>query len=465
MTTDSFDVAVIGAGSAGLVAATTARRLGASVLLVEAERVGGDCTWTGCVPSKALIHAATVAHRARRAGWLAAGEPDFGAVMGQVRRAIDRVYQGETPERLRELGIDVRIASAHFRDRSTLIAGGQEVRARKYIVCTGAVPTLPSIPGLTETPHLTYLDVFDLKQLPRRLLVLGAGPVGAELAQAFARLGSRVTVLDAAQVLLPVADPEASRVLADVFAAEGVGLRLDALVSRIKVATDGVVLHDSLGSITGDQLLVATGRRPRIDGLGLENAAIRASASGIEVDQRLRTTNPNVYAAGDVAGSLQFTHYAAWQGFVAARNALFPGSGRGMRGGLPWAVFTDPVVAQVGLGEKEARDHYGEIQVHRLDIARVDRAQTDQSDLGFIKLVARKGRLLGACVVSVNAGEMVNELSTALDARLGLRELADTIHVYPTFGFGIQQIASEASLGLWTTGWRRRLARVVRTRE
>ena len=447
-----YDLAVIGAGSAGLVAATTAAQLGASVLLIERDRVGGDCTWTGCVPSKALIHAAAAAHHARRAGWLSGAEVDFGAVMAGVHAAVERVYAGESPAQLERLGITVRIAEAEFADPSSLRVGGEIVRARRYLVATGADPWEPEVPGLAAIPHLNHLNVFELSRLPRSLLVLGGGPVGCELAQAFGRLGSRVTILDQASRLLEIADPEASALVGEVFQREGIELRLGTAVSAFQTTPSGIAARCGESLIEASTLLVATGRRARTTGLGLDAAGIAVGALGIEVDSRLRTTNPIVYAAGDVAGSLQFTHYAAWQGARAIRNALFPGSASGIRSGLPWAVFTDPVVAQVGTTTTMPG-----IQAHRLGGDRVDRAQAEDRTAGYLKLYSRAGRVVGGSAVGAAGGELVNELSVAIDAGLKMSQLAGSIHVYPTYGFAIQQLAAQAELERYSGGWRRRL--------
>ena len=464
-----YDLVVVGAGSAGLIAAPFASAMGARVLLVEKDRIGGDCTWTGCVPSKALIHTAGIVHSVREAAPLSTAPMavtlDTGRVMARVQAAIDGVYAFETPESLAQQGVEVAFGAARFIDADAIAIDDRRVTARRFVVCTGADPVVPSIPGLAETPFCTYKDVFSLKVLPRRLLVLGSGPTGAELAQAFRRLGSEVSLVEAADRLLPIADPEASAVLLDRFTREGVEVHLRAHVDRIEGAEGRIVVIAGESRIEGDALLVAVGRRPNLDALELERASVAATEQGIAVDGKLRTSNPRIYAAGDAAGSLQFTHYAGWQGYVAARNALLPGAMRGKRDGVPWVVFTDPEIGQVGLTDEEARGRRGRTEVLHLPLERIDRAQTTGDLDGFIKLVARSDRLVGATVVAPVAGEIINELAFAIKSRTRLRELSSTIHVYPTYGIGIQQLASRASIAEFARSWQGRLLRRLRQRS
>jgi len=465
----AFDLVVIGAGSAGLVAAPFASSVGAKVLLVEKDRIGGDCTWTGCVPSKALIHTAGIVRCMRDAvalvGSASAPTLDAGRIMKRVRAAIDGVYAFETADALREQGIDVAFGAARFVGKDTIAIADRHVTSRHFVVCTGAEPTVPSIAGLAQTPFLTYREVFSLKTIPHRLLVLGSGPVGAELAQAFGRLGSEIVLVEAADRLLPIADPDASAVLWDRFTREGVEVFVRAPVDHVEETGDGIALTAARARIEGDALLVSVGRRPRLDELNLERAGVAFTEDGISVDSKLRTSNPRIYAAGDAAGSIQFTHYAGWQGYVAARNALFPGAMRGKREGVPWVVFTDPEVGQVGLSEEEARDRGWRTEVLRLPLERIDRAQTTGELDGFIKMVTRNGILVGATVVAPVAGEIINELALAIQSKATLRQLSSTIHAYPTYGIGIQQLASHATIAEFTRGWRGRLLRRLARRS
>jgi len=433
------DLVVIGGGSAGLVAAEFGARFGADVLLIEKDKLGGDCTWTGCVPSKALLHAAGVAHQIRAASDVGSGtkiaEVNFPEVMRRVREAVAAVYSFETPEQLRRRGIEVELAEAQFLDRTSVEVAGRRIVARNLIICAGAVPQRPPVTGLEVVPHRTYEEVFDLEELPHRLLVLGGGPIGVELAQAFAHLGSEVTLAEKESRLLPMADREASDLLTRRLAADGVRIETGLELEKV-LWDDGKVMADSArGRMTADLLLVATGRRPDVEGLQLARAGVDHDQHGIRVDQKLKTSQDHIYAAGDVIGSFQFMHYAGWQGCVAARNALFPGSIRGVGSTVPWAVFTQPELAQVGLTEEQAREQGRKMAVHRLPLERVDRAQTSRQTDGFIKIVATpSGKILGATIVAPAAGELANELSVAIACGVDLQRLASTMHVYPSKG-------------------------------
>jgi pyruvate/2-oxoglutarate dehydrogenase complex dihydrolipoamide dehydrogenase (E3) component len=466
---DRYDLVVIGAGSAGLVAADFAARFGARVLLIEKSRIGGDCTWTGCVPSKALLHAASLAHRSRVASHLGilvgSVEIDFPTVMRQVRQAVARVYSFETPEQLARRGVAVEVGQARFLDEHSVAVGGRRVQGRSFVVCTGAGPQHSTVAGLDAVPYLTYEEVFELDQLPDRLLVLGGGPVGVELAQAFARLGSRVTLLEKASRVLSPADPEAGFLLARVLAAEGVTIETGFEAVDARDTGGEIVLSSKRASFAGDRLLVATGRRPDVEGLDLERAGVEFDERGVRVDPDLKTRQSHIYAAGDVTGSFQFTHYAGWQGYRAARNALFPGSARGLAETVPWAVFTEPELSQVGLTEQQAAERGMKIAVHRLPLERVDRAQTLAETEGFIKIVSSTaGRILGASIVGPAAADVANELAVAMARGVDLSHLASIMHIYPTIGLGVQQLASEFAFGQATRGLRGAVARVLMTR-
>jgi len=463
---DRYDLIVIGGGSAGLTAAGFAARIGARVLIA-AEQLGGDCTWTGCIPSKALIRIARRAHDQLRIGTTLIGtgeiRVDFPRAMAEVRAVIARVYSQETPEVLAGQGIDVAIGPVRFVDGGTIQTGERHIGAKHFVICTGAAPAIPQIPGLGRIPYLTYESIFDLNRLPATLIVLGAGATGIELAQAFARLGSSVTVIEKLSSVLPDLDPEAAATIQHGLESEGVTFQTSAVVTG--VAMDGlrVTVEIDASQLKADSLLMATGRRPRVAALDLERAGVEVRDEAIHVDKNLRTSNPRVYAAGDVTGGFQFTHYAGWQGYVAARNALLPVAQEGLRPNIPWAVFTDPEYAQAGLSETQARAQLGSVIVHRLDLERVDRAQTEDEREGFLKLITDgRGKLVGATVVSRAAGETINELALAIEQGLNVSDLASTIHAYPTFGFAVQQLAAEASLEGAISGMRGKLARALR---
>jgi pyruvate/2-oxoglutarate dehydrogenase complex dihydrolipoamide dehydrogenase (E3) component len=445
-----YDLAVIGGGSAGLAAAISGARMGSSVALVEADRLGGDCTWSGCVPSKALIHAASVVHAARTGGFLS-GKANFAAVRAHVLRARQRVADFDTPETLQALGIDLFSGTARFTSPSVVLVNGTRIEGRSFVICTGATPVVAPIPGLAGSGYLTHETVFELDELPDGLLVVGGGPIGVELAQAFSRLGSRVIVAEALPRLLSVAEPEASDALATRFRDEEIELLLGQSLDSLE--PDHGRLAATIGSrrLVVDRVLLAMGRRPHVEGLGLEGIGVAMNGAGIQVDDRLRTSVPHIFAAGDVIGGAQFTHYAIWHGFVAARNALFPGSTRGQGMSVPWAIFTDPEIAQVGLTEDQARERNGEVSVHRWPIARVDRAQTMAEPDGFIKVISgRRGRVLGASIVGVGSAEIANLVAVALEAGMRMGDLSRTLLIYPTLTYGLGQLAGEA--GLETAG-------------
>ncbi len=455
-----YDIAVIGAGSAGLTAARFAARLGKRVALIEANRVGGDCTWTGCVPSKALLHAAKVAHTVRNANRYGISarnqQVDFAAVMCRVKSAVKEVYAHESPDTLRSEGIDVLEGRAEFRDNHTLAVGERGVSARRFLICTGAAPFVPSIPGLDDTPYLTYETFWDLRTLPERLVVIGGGPIGCELAQACHRLGSRVTLVEAMDRLLPNDESEASQVVAQALRRDGIESRLSSPVESVGRSVHGTGVVVSAGGCTlmGDALLVAVGRRARVDGLGLERAGIEHSPLGIVVDDYLRTSVKHIYAAGDCAGGYQFTHYAGFQGAMAVRNMLLPGRSRARPQHPPWATFTDPEVAHTGYTEEQARQQFGDkVQVSMLPMAHVDRAVTEDATEGFIKVVGRSnGKTLGATVVGSHAAEALSVWSIAAARGLKMRDVAQVIQAYPSLAMGNQHIAWESYLDGLTRG-------------
>ena len=452
MASTAYDLAILGGGAAGLAAADFALSLGLRVALIERTRPGGDCTWSGCVPSKTLLQSARVAQTVRRASLygVAAGPPevDFKAVMARVHAVIAEVYAAESPEALRRKGIDVALGEAAFTGPRTLRVGSWELSARRYLLATGARPVIPRITGLRDVPYLTYQTVWELAALPEHLIVLGGGPIGCELAQAFRRLGSEVTLGEAAARLLPQADADAGEALAGVFQDEGITLHLGKPVTLAAQVGDAVHLIAGDSEINGSALLVAVGRGPVTDSLGLEVAGVAADAKGIKVNTNLRTANRRIYAAGDCLGSYQFTHYAGWQGVTAVRNAFLPGNVAGLRQSVPWTVFTDPEVAQAGIDETQARELHGErVKTLTRPITADDRAHTDGVTTGFVKLVyLENGRLLGASLVAPRAAEMLQEWVVALERGLKVGDLAGVIHVYPGYALSNQQAAYQVRL-------------------
>jgi pyruvate/2-oxoglutarate dehydrogenase complex dihydrolipoamide dehydrogenase (E3) component len=453
-----YDLLILGGGSAGLVAAELASAFGAKVALVDRSRLGGECLYTGCVPSKALLHCARLAVYARR--WAAHGADarksvtDFAAVMNSVRHAIDDIYrQSDNPERFVAKGVEVAIGETRFVGRDRLSVNGKEVFANRVFICTGSHSLIPSIAGLERSDFLTNETVFDLRELPSRLTILGGGPVGCELGQAFARLGAQVTILQRADRLLPKEDPAASALLRARLVAEGMTIHTRAAIDAVeRRGSDTVVLahvDDAPQEVVCDRLFVAVGRGPNVDGLSLDVAGVRADArSGIVVDKRLRTSNPRVYAGGDVIGGYRFTHAAALHARVAVRNALFLGATELDQRVMPQATFTDPEVARVGLGEEEARRRHGSsVRTFVQSFTGVDRAITDEATEGFVKLVSAKdGAVLGAQIVGPGAGDYINEVALAMQQHLGVDALASTTHVYPTLALAIQQAAGQYAI-------------------
>ena len=455
MARPEYDLAIIGAGAGGLIAARFAAQLGARVLLAERDRIGGDCTWTGCVPSKSLIRVAKAAHEVRTAARFgiqgASCTVDMPRVRDYVQGKVQQIYLPTSPEALGREGIEVALGPASFQDDRTLRIEERSIVARRYLVCTGATPVTPPIAGLAGTPHFTYHTIFESPRLPASLIVIGGGPLGMELAQAYQRLGSQVTIV--APRLLPHDDPEAAGVLQRVFEREGIQwLRGRAIAARQEPA-GLVVASGAEGEAHGESLLVAAGRRPNVEGLALDRAGVAHSDRGIPVDDRLRTNVPHIYAAGDVLGGEQFSHVAGWQAFEATRNALLPGSASGRANPMAWVTFTDPEVAQVGMGEVAARQRFGQAAtVTRWDIARADRAKCDDEEEGFIKLVSdRRGVLIGATIVASRAGEMSGELSLAIARGLRVGEVATAVHAYPTYATALQQMASQVATTRWAS--------------
>jgi pyruvate/2-oxoglutarate dehydrogenase complex dihydrolipoamide dehydrogenase (E3) component len=446
MTAREFDLVIVGAGSGGLTAAGFAVQLGAKVALVEKNRIGGDCTWTGCVPSKALLKAAKVAHEIRTAARFGiTADPlvvEMANVRAYVRRAIEQVYEFETPEKLQKRGIEVMHGAAGFVDSRNIQVGDQLVRGKAFLLTTGARPRIPSIAGLRDAPFLTYEQIFDNDRLPRSMIVIGGGPIGMEMAQAHQRLGADVSLV--ADRLLPKDEPEAREVMRRVLEREGVRFvwgrakLVRKQGAEIVVATDGE-------EVCGDLMLIASGRQPAVAGLDLEKAGVAYSEKGIPVDDRLRTNVKHIYAAGDVTGGYQFTHFAGWQAFQATRNALLPGSSPGLTDLVPWVTFTDPEVAHIGLTEEQARSKFGDsIDIHRREMTHTDRAICEDDRDGFIKVITEKdGRLLGATLVNARAGEAITELVMAMKHGMRVSDLAGAIHAYPTYSTPVQQLAAE----------------------
>jgi pyruvate/2-oxoglutarate dehydrogenase complex dihydrolipoamide dehydrogenase (E3) component len=449
------DICVIGAGSAGLAVAAGAAQMGARTVLIEVNRMGGDCLNTGCVPSKSLLAAAKAAHAAWEAARfgvrLPAPEVDFARVRDYIHEVIANIAPHDSVERFTALGCTVIKARARFLDDRTVEADGKRIRARRFVIATGSRAAVPSIPGLDSVPYFTNETLFDNGTLPEHLVIIGAGPIGCEMAQAHRRLGSQVTVLDLGP-MLPKDDPDAVAVIRSAFAAEGIAVVEKAKILRIAKSGQriGIALADEGRErwIEGSHLLIATGRTPNVEGLGLEAAGIHASAKGIEVDARLRSSNRRVYAAGDVAGSYQFTHLASYHAGVILRNALFRLPAKTDLRALPWVTYADPELAQVGMTEAQARQVHGDrVRALRAELAGNDRAQAESATQGFIKVVVTKrGRVLGATIAGRHAGELALPWVLSVSRGLRIGALAAAIAPYPTFS----EISKRAAGGFYT---------------
>ena len=438
-----YNLVVIGGGTAGLVSAMGAAGLGARVALIERHLLGGDCLNYGCVPSKALIRAARAAfdatHLAAFGGVSSpSGELDFGAVMKRMRRLRAGIAHHDSAARFSQAGVDVFLGDAHFVSNQQVEVAGTRLRFARAVIATGARAVDLPVPGLADSGYLTNETVFSLTSLPRRLAVIGAGPIGCELAQAFRRFGSEVSVIAKDARVLPREDADAAAVVEDQLTAEGITLVLGAGLSRVATTSEGKKLEFERGrgpeSLVADEILVAVGRAPNTEGLGLERAGVAFDRSGVRVNERLRTTNTRIYAAGDVCSTYKFTHAADAMARIVLENALFFGRRRTSSLVIPWTTYTDPEVAHVGLYDDQARSKGFDVATFTVQLADVDRAILDGETNGFARLHvnARNGRILGATLVARHAGEMIGEASLAMTSGLTIGALARTVHPYPT---------------------------------
>ncbi len=438
-----YNLLVIGAGAAGLVSAYIGATVKAKVALVEKHRMGGDCLNTGCVPSKALLRTARLIAEARasqRYGIRSlTPELDFGAVMTRIREVIARIEPHDSPERYQAMGVEVIEGTATLVSPWEVEVDGRRLSARAIVLATGAEPLVPELPGLDQTDYLTSDTLWDLKELPERMVVLGGGPIGCELAQAFARLGANVTVVEMSEHLLPREDPEAGALLAEHLEHDGAEVAVDHRAVRVDNGDTLVCSHNGEEvHLPFDQLLVALGRRTRTSGYGLETIGVHLSERGqIHADPLQRTNFPNVYVCGDAAGPYQFTHVAAHQAWTAAVNALISPfwTFRTDYRVIPWVTFTDPEVARVGLNEQEAAERGIEVEVTRYGLDDLDRAIADGDAYGQVKVLTEPGkdRILGVTLIGAHAGEMLAEFVLAMKHNLGLNKILGTIHVYPTW--------------------------------
>jgi pyruvate/2-oxoglutarate dehydrogenase complex dihydrolipoamide dehydrogenase (E3) component len=433
------DLIIIGGGVGGLVTASVAGQLGLKVTLIEkSARLGGDCLHYGCVPSKTLIHSAKIAATMRTAANIGlpafAPQIDIAKVNARIHRVIDEIQTHDDPERFRGYGVDVRLGTAaRFTGRQAVEVDGVTLHGRRFVIATGSSPLVPPIPGLVESGFVTNEDMYSLDQLPRQLVVLGGGPIGLEMAQAFRRLGSAVTLIEAEPRILAREDRDVSDALTEILRAEGIVVHTGARAERVGIEDGRKIVYCSGGvSVDCDTLLVAIGRQPNVDGLGLEQAAVAYGKKGIEVDRRLRTSNRRVYACGDVTGLMPFTHVAEYQAGIIIGNALFRFPKKADYSAIPWVIYTDPELARVGQDETQAAAANRKIETVRFEFKSLDRARAENATGGFAKLVLHQGRIVGATVLGAHAGELIHELALAITKRLKPGDLSGLVHAYPT---------------------------------
>lgn len=466
-----FDLVIIGGGVAGLVSASGAARLGARVALVESVSLGGDCLRSGCVPTKRLVRSAKVASLARRAAEFgidtAEVRVDFPRVMELMRKAQAKVGEHDSPERFRKMGVELFFGKGQFASPHSFLLNGEEITARKFIISTGSSPAVASIEGLGEA-CLTNETALKLERLPGSLAILGGGPIGIEFSQIFARLGSKVTVFERRDRILPREDKELSDMLIEILASDGIKVELGAGIRSVRRDGGKKIINSSSSgkeaSIAVDEVMAAMGRAPNVEGLGLDKAGVAYDRrAGIRVDSRLRTSQPHIYGAGDVAGPFAFTHVAEYQSGIALGNALFPILKRSADYSVvPWTTFTDPELARVGLTEEEARERFGkEAAVYRFPLKGVDRAVTDGETAGLIKLVCRKKRIIGAHILGPGAGELIHEYVLAMKAGIPVTGVSGTIHVYPTLSMGVKRAADQYYIEKLFSGLFPKLARRI----
>lgn len=451
-----YNLVVIGAGTAGLVTAAGAAGLGAKVALIERHLMGGDCLNTGCVPSKAIIKSARAMHAVTKSNELGIQvDPHsvtvhFPQVMERMRKLRADISQHDSAQRFKELGVDVFIGAAQFLNETTIEVDQRQLHFKKAVITTGARAAVPEIIGLKETGFLTNETIFSLTKLPNRLAVLGAGPIGCELAQTFARFGSEVTLIQSQPQILPREDRDAAQIIQHQLEQDGVKILLNASTTQVSRTETGKQIQiDTQGTLTEiivDEILVSTGRAPNVNGLNLEQAGVKYNERyGITVNDFLQTSNPAIYAAGDICSRYQFTHTADFQARIVIGNALFKGRSKASQLLIPWCTYTDPEIAHVGLYEHDAGKKNIRIQTFVQELKDVDRALLDGETAGFVKIHVKQGtdKILGATIVASHAGDLISEISVAMKSGMGLKQLASVIHPYPTQADAIRKIGDQ----------------------
>ncbi len=451
-----YDLIVIGAGSGGISSAILGKNLGKKVALIEKEKIGGDCTWYGCVPSKALIKASEVAHHVKtleKYGLSMSGNPflDAKQVMAHVRTVRENVYEEEKPEVFEKMGIDVHIGPAEFLDKHRIQVGEKTFSSKTFLISTGSSPFVPPIEGIQDVPFLTNETIFDLVSLPDSMVVIGGGPIGSEMASALGKLGVEVTQVEVSDHILSKEDPELSEILMDRFSENGIKILCQSRATKLSKRDPKIVVtleSKEIKQIETDSVLMAVGRRPNVNGMNLENAGVKYTEKGINVNDKLQTSASHIYAIGDVIGSYQFSHIAEYHSEIVVPNAVLPLPFKRKVNyeNIVWTTFTDPEFARGGLTETEARDKYGDrIKVFRFNYSRVDRAKTDLMTIGLSKyIVGKKGKLLGIHIIGERAGELLHEAQLAKSMGIPFHKIRSMVHVYPTYGDMVKRPAVAA---------------------
>ena len=453
MSRPEFDIVVIGGGAGGLVVAAGGSALGAKVAIVEKNRLGGDCLWYGCVPSKSLLKSARVAYQMRNAErWaLPAANPqvDLARVMERVRSVIAGIEPNDSPERFRGLGVDVIFGEGAFAAPDAFVVNGRTLTATTFVIATGSRPGIPPIPGLAETPYLTNETLFDIREPIPSLLVVGGGPIGCELAQALRRLGSDVTIVDIASRILPREDADLAAVVEHQLRAEGIRFHLETSIAGIGGPSGAIIARlkhkdGTVSAVTTTHVLLAAGRRVNTEGLGLDAAGVRVDQGHVVIDDHLRTSNPHIFVLGDAAGGYQFTHVAEHHAGIVLRQAMFRLWWTKPSTLVPWCTFTDPELARVGISETEAQQRHVPHRVYRFPFDDIDRARAEGKTEGFAKIVTDpKGKLLGAAIVGSHAGELIAEYGLALSQSLHAKDISAVIHAYPTWAMINRRVADQ----------------------
>ncbi len=458
MSNYDFDAVVIGGGAAGLTASGIAANFGAKTMMIEKDRLGGDCTWTGCVPSKVLLKAGKVAQQMREGAkyGLIDQEPEinFQKVIEHVHQTRQEIYEdADRPEIFEDMGIEVVAGSATFLDEHTVEiksndGSNRKISSRYFFICAGASAFVPSIEGIDSVPYLTNESLFEIEDLPKKLTIIGAGPIGTEMAQAMHRLGSNVTVVDIADRIMTNDDPELTSMLREQLEQEGISYELGAQVKHVRRENGITVTVDVDGNekqIVSDRLFIATGRRANVDDLGLDEANINYSSQGIEVNKKCRTSQSHIYACGDITGRYQFTHMSEHMAKVATTNALLKFPMKIDEDHVPWVTYTDPELGHVGATEAQLNEQGTSYETYRFPYSKIDRALTDSEAEGLIKIHSRKwdGKIYGVSILGAHAGELISEYAVAMKNGVTLRNLADTIHPYPSYGLGARRAADQ----------------------